>query len=820
MSHGWGWIRSERSRLVRYGVFAVVLFAFLLILSPNPWASLPDPETSQPQRDEIVFNLSPGGSAAQIFYARQRGLNSLAIWLTAPQSQTRVEVHIQQADGVHAPFVQTSRVLSGGPTALTMTFAPQNDPPGQAYRVQVTCPEADCAGVQVLGRTDPDSDPTGWAALPNGASLPADIAYTTTTAYTLRTALEDAGGLLLHLPQLALALGVVLLPGWALLSLLHWKPTQSRLDLPQTIALALGLSLGLVPLLLLLTTTLGLRWQGWMAAIALLAAAAVVVFRPLRLRWGKPSHLASLALIFAASLLVRLAMVRNLAGPPWVDAFHHALFTRLILDLGAFPGTLEPYLSLPVSAYHPGFHASLALFTGLSGLDLPAGMLFFGQVLNALVVFPVYALTLRLTGSVRAALAAALAAGLLSPMPAYYTSWGRYTHLAGMLILPAFILLARHVYLPVAVRRSGWQWVAAVFPAAAAFGGLMLVHYRVALFAALLAGIDWLLNSGASTRRLSLPKPSLPGFTGLALVGLAGLLFASPWIVPAFTRTILPQTLQPAGAPVGWFAGFGWSSLASGLGGVVLAGAGAGLVAGIVLRRRFVFTLLAWIASLLLLANLGAAGLPGGSLVNSTAVTISLFLPLCILAGWGADQASRLLEWARQKFLPKIPRLASVWALAAVLLGVFGAQRLVPLLNPATFLLREADLTGLAWASDNLPQGALVVVNPFNWGYGVYAPADGAGWLAGASALVSLPSPVIAGIETNQRLLAEQAFVAALLRLGTDPEGLADLLHRSGVAYVFAGRRGGVIAPQHLLTSPAFTVLYNVDGVRIFKVNP
>ena len=64
-------------------------------------------------------------------------------------------------------------------------------------------------------------------------------------------------------------------------------------------------------------------------------------------------------------------------------------------------------------------------------------MLLYGQVLNALMVFPVYLFTTLLVNDRRAGVIAALIAGLITPMPAYYTSWGRYTQLGALAILPA-----------------------------------------------------------------------------------------------------------------------------------------------------------------------------------------------------------------------------------------------------------------------------------------------------------------------------------------------------------------------------------------------
>jgi hypothetical protein len=289
--------------------------------------------------------------------------------------------------------------------------------------------------------------------------------------------------------------------------------------------------------------------------VSVLLAALLLwrVLRPARsFRFGWTGVI--LAGVFVFSLVVRLMMVRDLVAPAWVDPVHHALITRLILEGGSFPVSYAPYVELGPTVYHAGYHSTQAVFQWLSGLDLPDGMLLFGQVLNAASIFAVYLLTTSLTGDKRAALLAAWIAGLFTPMPAYYVSWGRYTQLAGLLILPvplAFLKLVlekapgapditgtpveteafpvdlenpgpvneqagRGFSLP--LNRESWGlWGLACLAAA----GLLIVHYRAAAFMGML-----LLAYSASLLfdRQRLAKPALFSFlkkllgTGLILV--------------------------------------------------------------------------------------------------------------------------------------------------------------------------------------------------------------------------------------------------------------------------------------------------------------
>ena len=63
-------------------------------------------------------------------------------------------------------------------------------------------------------------------------------------------------------------------------------------------------------------------------------------------------------------------------------------------------------------------------------------MLLQGQLLSALVTLAGAWLANWLWRRPLAGVVAALVSGLISVMPAYYASWGRYTLLCGMLALP------------------------------------------------------------------------------------------------------------------------------------------------------------------------------------------------------------------------------------------------------------------------------------------------------------------------------------------------------------------------------------------------
>jgi hypothetical protein len=536
-------------------------------------------------------------------------------------------------------------------------------------------------------------------------------------------------------------------------------------------------------------------------------------------------------------------MVRDLAAPAWVDSVHHALITRLILERGAFPQSYAPYLDISTASYHPGFHTALAVFDWLSGLEIPEAMLLFGQVLNAASVFAVYLLTITLTGRRMAGIFAALLSGIFTPMPAYYTSWGRYTELAGLLILPTALYLVTRLLeskrdtTPLPFREGGAWGVLGL--TSLAFGGLFLSHYRVAAFLACLLGVVWIsriishdplglgkkLHLWRSVNRLSLDQPAhleqnSPVWSEtkwLIAAVLLAILLTLPWWRPTLETLVLPTLHSQGLAAPQLFGDFTWRYLDAGLGKYTLYLAGLGLAWGIIRRQGFVWILVFWVAVLFVIANLGALDLPGGSFISSSSVEIALFMPVAVLGGYFIEQMLVQVSLT----LPAGWRLGfyGIAAVAAAALALFGVTRLVTILNPDTLLFRQADRPALQWIDAHLPQQATILINPFAWGYGLYAGNDGGYWITPLTGRKTVPPPALYGYDIEAGNIQRVNQISRqVIEVSSDPAALHDLLKPQGINYLYTGRRGGVLSPQLLSDSGLFEPLYSQDGVWIFRV--
>ena len=269
---------------------------------------------------------------------------------------------------------------------VRFSFAAQPDSAGRAYQLELE----GSTGVQVgFWRTSFNSLDGGELST-DGASPSGDLRLITRCRYSPTTLVLQILGL--WLPRVAVIIPLVLLlvvPGYVLGRLLRLNFDDPLLNWSVRVAL----SLAVVPIVLLLTTLLGIRWQrqSCLAVYSLLALIAVVSgartgFSGIR-RLFRPGHVratAALTLILLLVLLLRLVQIRNLAVPAWVDSPQHVLITQLVTLEGSVPTSYEPLLPVTDFYYHFGFHAVTAVFAWLSGMAIPDAMLLLGQIISVL----------------------------------------------------------------------------------------------------------------------------------------------------------------------------------------------------------------------------------------------------------------------------------------------------------------------------------------------------------------------------------------------------------------------------------------------------
>ncbi|NTW03370.1 MAG: hypothetical protein HGA19_19195 [Oscillochloris sp.] len=625
----------------------------------------------------------------------------------------------------------------------------------------------------------------------------------------------------------------------------------ARLPLLLRFTLWMSLSMSLVALLYLWLTVLGLALSTpllWILATMLALAGLAAAWQDLGRDAGRSGRQpgprlvpALLVIIFVITLWARMAQVEDLALPAWVDSVHHALMVRVAAETGMAPFSLRPYLPVDDLPYHWGYHVFTATLMRLSGLALPDALIIPGQILNALCGIAVAGLAHYFWRRPSAAVGAAIAVGLISFMPAYYVSWGRYTQLSGMLMLPGLAIAWGE-----ALHRSGrGRWILVVVLIA----GLSLVHFRVLLFAlALLAAqmVVWAAPQSFATLRVR--------FLSALAAAVAVALLTAPWLWLLAHRTLLPALASEGGLAGGGSynaltANLLWSRQNLPL--IVVALLGAWL--GIRRRASAAAVILIWVALLaiesnpwlivyltpgmgvllligglrqrrlsiiivgvgLILINPRTVELPYLWLITNDVVVISLFMPLGVLTGGGIALLYAALPPTR-----RWPHAVGASA-AAFALGVagWGAYDQRGVLNQNTVLATSADRDAITWAATNTPPDAHFLVNSTGWLGTVGRGADGGWWLLPLAGRSTTAPPVlfIYADADYARHVFEVEQTTTTYQPGQD-QNIFDLITREKITYIYLGAKGGVLKPELFDGRPGFHIVYQQAGVTIIAV--
>jgi hypothetical protein len=487
---------------------------------------------------------------------------------------------------------------------------------------------------------------------------------------------------------------------------------------------------------------------------------------------------------------------------------------------GQVPRSYEPLLPVTTFAYHFGFHADTAVFAWLSGLAVPEAMLILGQVLNGACALAAYLLTVRLTRRKIAGVAAAGVVGLVSYLPAYYVSWGRYTQLTGMLLLPAALVTALE-WLEAKGRDYRWLFGAGVMQA-----GLFLTHARVSILGACFLLVYLLFTCGVHLRRGN-RREIRELWWRSGLLALLGLGLSAPWLVQLITTMI--GAVRAAGARLSGEPSYNavpFELLFIARNRELMAVAALGAIVGLLQHKREPALILLWCVAVALVVNPGWLGLPSTELMNNATAVIALFLPLSVLNGqavtFGWDYVPLALDRVvgRLGFRGHVAAAVRV-ALALLLAGttLWSAWRMVSIVNPDTILATAEDLAAMTWIRENTPADALFLINARHWQLDVYTGTDGGYWiplLTGRHTLL----PVLAydyGRPEYVQYINELAQIVSETK-DVDEAQFQAILQQEPVAYVYVGAKGGPLVPKMFLDHPRYRLVYSSGEVWIFEV--
>lgn len=667
---------------------------------------------------------------------------------------------------------------------------------------------------------------------------------------------------------LATCVVLYVIPGYAVLGIL-WPRDRNRLSAAEGLGAALGIGFALPPLFIYLSRFVGLKWSaatvwGYLALAAVLLC--VSLFARLTRhgpvtwqgRWPRPAWaLIALIAITVLALIVRLYAVREFRAGLFGDSVHHTLIVQLLLDNGGLFDSYQPYAPLSSFTYHFGFHANVAFYAWLTGTPATLSTLIVGQVMNAATVPLAYLLAAYVVGDRRngndllsvAALTglwAAALTGFLNPMPAYYVNWGRYTQLAGQLVLPmvvvAWVTLLERT--PDASLRAQRSLIALCVLLTAC---LMLTHYIVTIFAAvmvaayLIALIAYRANLRDAAR-----------LAGPAVIAAGGaLVLALPWIINTFDGGLVRNTrLLIAAVDAARVASYATLTpiTPTYLKPWMIWLAVIGLLIALARREWRPAMFAVWSVLIVTLVTPNTIGLPGNGVIDQLTAYIALYLTVLPLVGyalavgqaWIVDVLGRRIR--PTAMLHPLVRPATQHALTTIIIAaicLWSTTWLRNIADPGQQMLTPADERAMAWIRENIPADARIVVNAFPaYGGSLIAGTDGGWWITLLTGRQTNLPPMTYGSERWERdtFYAETNRLAEALRGRplrdstpvridlTTPDNLARL-RAAGLSYVYSGAnatpgrdRADWIDVDALRASRAFRLIYERDGVQIFQL--
>jgi hypothetical protein len=466
---------------------------------------------------------------------------------------------------------------------------------------------------------------------------------------------------------------------------------------------------------------------------------------------------------------------------------------------------LAPELDVPLF-YHYGFHLIAALFSWISRLEPVQAVLWFGQVINALVVLGIYRLSKALWHRKLPAIFAALLVGLAFQMPAYYLTWGRYTLLTGLLVMLPAMAIAYELVMNGFSRERGLRLLVLT-------AGLALVHY-LALFyfglfllsLAIERAVTWLRQPDAQERQLIFQR-----LWQMAVAAAGGIIVALAWLLRmlnAQSSQVNVQVVLPSAENLGSYQYILY--LLGPTHNYFLMGAA---VLGLILIwwQKNTRGLALWTSLMVILSF--PWGIRFGPF-RPDHMAIVLFIPASLLLSYTWVTGCQWLQSHVHKYVG-----LAVLVGGAVGLLAWGAWQTRNVTNAVTILADQADWTALEWIDDNLPQDARFLTNTTIWQYQMYRGVDGGYWILPKTRRFAIALPgLYAYGSSEQRAQWENWMERAALVHACD-DGFWSLVKDAQLSYVYLHSGKGTLQPAAMIDCPNVEAIFERNGVWIYQIH-
>jgi hypothetical protein len=593
---------------------------------------------------------------------------------------------------------------------------------------------------------------------------------------------------------------VLFLPG---ISIHIWLPRKSS-SIAGLVSI-IGTSISLVSLILLLSSYFSFRITDTLILILYLACllscvSKLILFR-FKFKWS--SDLSITIGLLTGVLLFRFYQIRGIVLPPWVDSIHHVLITKVILENGAVPGTLAPYLSVPFS-YYFGFHGVAALISHLGNLPIEKTILILGQVLNACVPLAIFRLGYAIWNDRTKALIAALLVAFFSQMPAYYVTWGRYTLLIGMIMLA--LAMAELIEANRDEFKAGNYGILVLTVI-----GLALSHYfSLVLFVVFLSLYLPYIYFTSGRHLTSANKKSM-------LAILLAFILLAPWLIQAYRLSgyntvfnlFLPKTSD------------GWQSIQTNaeylfkLAGpprnYVFLGLGIlGLIPSLSNRNSRILGI--WGLIILIAALPAGLKLPN---IRPDHMIIVLFLPLSLSAAY---LICYLGDSIAKHFRQEKVR-AAILSIPIIGLCIWGIWDTRSIINPATILATKADITAIQWINDHVDPDARFLINAVTWQNAIYRGVDGGYWLLPLTGRFTIPPPVIFTWGDKATTRSINSMAKSISEVKTCDAAFWTIIADGKFTHLYIKDGVGSMQKEAFNTCPGIKRIYSSEGVTVYQID-
>ncbi|MGI6251455.1 MAG: hypothetical protein ACOYKD_08905 [Anaerolineaceae bacterium] len=628
-----------------------------------------------------------------------------------------------------------------------------------------------------------------------------------------------------EIKTIVVILAMLLLPGWALLSLgkyrERWQPLQRWF-------LALCLGIAVYPVIFYAARVVfpGLL-IGTNKLLLFLALCALMIILRLRKDWKAQfslgRHAGFILFILLLTLGTRLYLAHMYPYPAWTDSVHHSIITKLVMQSGQLPTTMLPYDPGSLSGYHLGLYSLTGPLGLLTGIPPHSSLIWFCQFVNGLAGLGVFLVLDRKVSRV-AGLAGLVFAGLLSFQPAWYFNWGRDTQLvAQSILLPAglaFWDLLEHANKSAEEPRCN-RYIG-ILLTSILVAGCSMIHFRVAAF---LLPLLLLVAAISLARKCIFPKQRLKLTGTILIVGFVSIVMILPAFIPAITDYLNPIPRNPTSAKLptaprnlseDTFYRFTYKQFESlGLTKVLTGLALGGLITGLFFQktRSLALLIILWVLLLIAEGYLYLFNIRKLAFINMTGIMIAAYLPGALGFGLLVHHLANLLT-----HLPGF-QTPNVLMIVLCLAGLIYAPDRINGVESYRFYMTPDDEKAMNWIRTHIPADGVIGINTAYWTQTAFIGTDAGFWL-----------PYFAERETSTRTMMSYRAVdftnvrlrtMSIMKLYENPNELTDLCEL-GIDYLYSASNPPYnkqdFNVESLILQPGVSLLYNQGGVQVLHI--